>query len=135
MICLTNGGELVAYEGYVEVNLKVPRVSAFTEDVLMLVNGSAYSKRVPIALGTIHVDQVLQLIKDWELKKLTESWQRSKLAMVLAAMAAILAEDEKGFTPDQVNGDLKITKVLTLVPFETAKVLTQSKVKSHRELM
>ena len=53
--------------------------------------------------------------------------------MVLAAKAAILAEDEKGFTLDQVNGDLKITKALTLAPFETAKVLTQSKVKNHRK--
>ena len=53
--------------------------------------------------------------------------------MVLAAKAAILAEDEKRFTLDQVNGDLKITKVLTLAPFETAKVLTQSKVKNHRK--
>ena len=33
---------LVAYEGYVEVNLKVPRVSALNEEVLMLViNDSA----------------------------------------------------------------------------------------------
>ena len=56
-----------------------------------------------------------------------------KLATVLAAKAAILAEDEKEFTLDQVNGDLKITKVLTLAPFETAKVLTQSKVKNHRK--
>ena len=45
--------------------------------------------------------------------------------MVLAAKGAILAEDEKGFTLNQVNGDLKITKVLTLVPFETAKAATE----------
>ena len=51
---------------------------------------------------------------------MSESWQRSKLVMVLAAKAAILAEDEKEFTLDQVNRDLKITKVLTLAPFETA---------------
>ena len=44
------GRGLVAYEGYVEVNLKVPGVSALNEDVLMLVvNDSAYSERVPIA--------------------------------------------------------------------------------------
>ena len=59
------GGGLVAYQGYVEVNLKIPGVSALNEDVLMLVvNDSAYSERVPIALGTIHVYRVLQLIKD-----------------------------------------------------------------------
>ena len=55
------------------------------------------------------------------------------MAKVLAAKAAILAEDDEGFTLDQVNADLKITKVLTLAPFETAKVLTQSKVKNHRK--
>ena len=107
------GGGLVAYEGYIEVNLKVPGVSALNEDVLMLVvNDSACNERVPIALGTIHVDQVPQLIKDWELKEISESWQRSKLAMVLAVKAAILAEDEKGFTLDQVNGDLKLQRHL-----------------------
>ena len=43
-----------------EVNLKVPGVSALNEDVLMLVvNDGAYTERVPIALGTIHVDWVL----------------------------------------------------------------------------
>ena len=100
---------------------------------MLVVNDSAYSERVQIALVTIHVDPVLQLIKDWELRKVSESWQRSKLAMVLAAKAAILAEDEKGFTLDQVNEDLKITKALTLAPFEMAEVLTQSKVKNHRK--
>ena len=64
---------------------------------------------------------------------MSETWQRSKLAMVLAAKAAILAENEKGFTLDQVKGDLKITKALTLAPFEMANVLTQSKVKNHRK--
>ena len=100
---------------------------------MLVVNDSAYTERVPMALGTIPLDCVFQLIKDWKLKKVTESLQRSKLAMVLAAKAAILAKDEKEFTLDQVNGDLKITKVLTLAPFETAKVLTQSKFKNHRK--
>ena len=128
------GEGLVAYQGYVEVNLKIPGVSVLNEDVLMLVvNDSSYSERVPIALGTIHVDRVLQLIKDWELKKMSETWQRSKLVMVLVAKAAILAENEKEFTLDQVKGDLKITKVLTLASFEMANVLTQSKVKNHRK--
>ena len=68
------GGGLVVYEGYLEVNLKVPGISALNEDVLMLVvNDSAYSERVPMALGTIHVDQVFQLIKDWEFLK-NEPW-------------------------------------------------------------
>ena len=86
------GGGLVAYEGYVEVNHKVPGVSTLKEDMLVLVvNGNVCTERVSIALGTIHVDWVLQLIKDWKLNKMNESWQRSKLAMLLATKAAILA--------------------------------------------
>ena len=128
------GGGLVAYQEYVQVNLKIPGVSALNEDVLMLVvNDSAYSERVPIALGTIYIDRVLQLIKDWKLKKMSETWQRSKLTMVLAAKAVVLAENEKGFILDHVKGDLKIIKALTLAPFEMANVLTQSKVKNHRK--
>ena len=48
--------------------------------ITLVVNDSAYTERVPIALGTIHVDRVLQLNKDWELKKRSESWQRSKIS-------------------------------------------------------
>ena len=102
---------------------------------MLVINDSAYSERVPLSLGTIHVDRVLQLIKDWELKKMSETWQSSKLAMVLAAKAAILAENKKGLTLDQVKGDLKITKALTLAPFEMANVLTQFKVKNHRKIV
>ena len=91
--------------------------------LMLVVNDSAYSERVPIALGSIYVDRVLQLIKDWKLKKMSETWQRSKLTMVLAAKAAVLAENEKGFILDYVKGDLKITKALTLAPFEMVNVL------------
>ena len=92
-----------------------------------------YTEYLPAALGTIHVDRVLQLILELELKKLSETWQRSKLAMVLAAKAVMMANDVKGFTLNQVQGDLIITKALTLAPFETTHVKTESKVKNHRK--
>ena len=74
------GGGLLAYEGYVEVNIKIPGVSKLNENVLMLVvNDSAYNERVPVALGTIHIDKVLKLITDSELKQIGETWQRSHI--------------------------------------------------------
>ena len=43
--------------GFVEHNLQVPDVKAFDEDVLMLVlEDSNYSKRVPIQIRTMHFD-------------------------------------------------------------------------------
>ena len=38
----TTGGGNIPYMGYVKVNLKIPEIKAFNEDVLMLVKDSAY---------------------------------------------------------------------------------------------
>ena len=52
----------IPYLGYVEADLKVPEVSAFDTDVLLLiVPDSAYTKHTPIALGTLHIDMVINL--------------------------------------------------------------------------
>ena len=51
------GGGDVPYEGYVELNLDIPEVAKFKEDVLMLVvKDSAYGEKVPVAIGTLHID-------------------------------------------------------------------------------
>ena len=112
------GGGPLAQRDYVEVNLKIPEVSNLDENVLMLVvDDSAYTERVPVALETIHIDKVLELITDAEIKQMGETWQRGKLARVLAAKATTMAKGAESFTLDQVNGDLKITKNLTLAPY------------------
>ena len=62
------GGGSVPYEGYVEVKMQVPGIAAFDLDVLMLViPESEYSKRVPVTLGTLHIDEIIHLIMDEEL--------------------------------------------------------------------
>ena len=49
--------------GYVEVNLKIPEIKAFNQDVLMLViEDSTYTQQVPIQQGTLHIVRVLDLI-------------------------------------------------------------------------
>ena len=63
------GGGQVPYYGYVEVRLQIPNVQAFNLDVLMLViPESEYSKSVPVTIGTIHIDEIINLITDEELK-------------------------------------------------------------------
>ena len=63
------GGGQVPYDGYVEVRLQIPNVQAFNLDVLMLViPESEYSKSVPITIGTIHIDEIINLITVEELK-------------------------------------------------------------------
>ena len=71
------GGGWVPYNGYVEVRLQIPNVQAFDLDVLMLViPESEYLKTVPVTIGTIHIDEIINLITDKELKLANKKWQR-----------------------------------------------------------
>ena len=48
--------------GYTEVNFQVLGVKALNEDILVVIqNDSAYSSRVPITLGTLHIDMVIEM--------------------------------------------------------------------------
>ena len=55
------GGISVPYLGYVEATLKIPEVEGFEEDCLFLVVADhAYGKRVPITIGTLHIDMIIE---------------------------------------------------------------------------
>ena len=61
----TTGGADIPYTGYVEVNLKIPEIKAFYEDMFMLViEDSTYAQWVSIQLGTLHIDKALDLINE-----------------------------------------------------------------------
>ena len=63
-----SGGSEVPYLGYVEAHLKVPEVSAFDTDVLLLiVSNSAHTAHTPITLGTLHIDMAINLATKAEL--------------------------------------------------------------------
>ena len=58
--------------GYVKVNMQVPGVQAFNEDVLMLVfEESDYSHWFPIQIGTLHLDQIIDFIYQEEINALS----------------------------------------------------------------
>ena len=54
------GGGKVPYHGYVECRLNLPQVEKFDHDVLMLViDDSQYGAKVPIQIGTLHIDMAI----------------------------------------------------------------------------
>ena len=56
------GGNEVPYLGYVEARLQVKEISGMNEDSLFLVvPDSNYTRRVPISIGTVHIERCLQL--------------------------------------------------------------------------
>ena len=82
----TTGGGDIPYTGYVdvEVNLKIPEIKAFNEDVHMLViDDSACNHPVPIQLGTLHIDRALDLISNTEITQLSTKRKCCILASLL----------------------------------------------------
>ena len=66
------GGIEVPYLGYVEATLQIPEVEAFTEDCLFLVvPNHNYGKRVPIMIGTLHIDMIIEKATRQELDNIS----------------------------------------------------------------
>ena len=73
-------GIKVPYLGYVEARLEIPGVDAFNEDCLFLVMPDHdYGHRVPVAIGTLHIDMIIEQATKDELDQLGTAWGRGKV--------------------------------------------------------
>ena len=117
-----SGGLEVPYLGYVEVQLKIPEVKAFGQDVLLLiVPDSAHAQYTPITLGTLHIDMAIKLATEKELKTLNKQWQRSLVATKLTMKEAQVLDVEEAQIISQLDSDVKLGRDTTLGPFETVE--------------
>ena len=124
------GGGQVPYDSYVEVRLQVPGVQAFDLDVLMLmIPESEYSKSVPVTIGTIHIDKIINLIIDEELKMANRKWQRGIISRKVAVKSLQLKENKDVL--DKVTGDVKLTHNVQVPPMETITVSGITTINSH----
>ena len=124
-----SGGVSVPYIGYVEVNLKIPEVKAYNEDVLMMVmNDSRYGDVIPFAIGTIHTHAALEVITDNEWKNLSLAWKSAALPAY-----ASKATKMENFNLDSVKGDIKMHKAMILPPFSTTFVKGRSTIRGHHK--
>ena len=124
------GGGQVPYDGYVEVRLQIPNMQAFDLDVLMLViPESEYSKSVPVTIGTLHIDEIINLITEEELKLANKKWQRGIISRKVAIKSLQLKENKDVL--DKVTGDVKLTRNVQIPPIETITVSRITTVNSH----
>ena len=96
-------------------------MKALNEDILVVIqNDSTYSSRVPIALGTCHIDMVIemQLPKNYEIWGKNEKWgfwvQRNRLTkpnwrVKIPPMI------------DQIDHDIKLSQNITIQPRKAMK--------------
>ena len=56
-----SGGLDVPYLSYVETHLRIPKIKAFDNDILLLiVPDSMHTHHTPIKLGTLHIDMAIK---------------------------------------------------------------------------
>ena len=123
-----SGGVSVPYIGYVEVNLKIPEVKAYNEDVLMMVmNDSRYGDIIPFVIGTIHTHAALEVITDNEWKNLSLAWKSAALPAY-----AFKAAKMENFSLDSVKGDVK-AQSYHITTISTTFVKGRSTVKGHHK--
>ena len=117
------GGGKVPYHGYVECRLNLPQVEKFDHDVLMLViDDSQYGAKVPIQIGTLHIDMAIDLATDEEWMKFKRKWERAEMATHLR-MASMQTDSSKPVIDlDENTGNVHLTHNLSLGPFETATI-------------
>ena len=127
------GGGKIPYHGYTGVTMEIPEIKGFKEDVLMMViDDDEYGKRVPIQLGTLHIDQIITQATPEEFASLGKAWDRACISSYIGGRAVRLQEGTD-FTMDHVKGNIKLTKDVVIQPFETIRVQGITKVRNHQK--
>ena len=111
-----SGGNTIPYVGYVEARLQIPDI----QDLLFMVsNNSPYMDRVPIQLGTLHIREAMKSATLDELAKLSIAW---KTASFPSHLNKNLILHEPEFDLNKIKGHVRLTKPITIAPFQTVYV-------------
>ena len=81
------GGAAIPYLGFVEVNLQIPGVRRYNEDVLLLaIPTTTYSERVPVMVGSKIIDKTLSCMTAGDLAKVTATWRQAHFGAVMSGL-------------------------------------------------
>ena len=126
----TSGGGIIPYVSYVEARLAIPGIKKMDKDSLFMVsNNSPYTNRVPIQIGTLHIREALQLATKEDREALPQAWETVNFPSQTLAKSGILEEPE--FDLNQVKGHVKLTKSVTIGPFQTVHVSGLTECNQH----
>ena len=98
----------------------IPGVDAFNEDCLFLVMPyHEYGHRVPVTIGTLHIDIIIEQATKDELDQLGTAWGRGKVNRQIQARRVQL---ENSTQLDKITGKVRLTKKIKLKPNQSLKV-------------
>ena len=79
------GGSAILYLGYIEVNLQIPGIKGYNEDILLLVIPTmTYSEKVPVMAGSEIIDWVMGMMTKGELTRETVTWKQAHFGAVMS---------------------------------------------------
>ena len=115
-----SGGNTIPYVGYVEARLQIPSIQAINKDLLSMVsNNNPYMNRVPIQLGTLHIREAMKSATQDELAKLSIAWKTASFPSYLKKNITL---KEPEFDLNKIKGHVRLTKPITIAPFQTVHV-------------
>ena len=121
------GGVTVRYKGYVEATLEIPQIKDLEEPSLfVVVNDSEYGEQVPVQIGTLHIDLILERATPGEIAKLGKAWERGAVARNKPTKVG-------EFMIDQVEGPVKAAEYVVLQPGETKKISGMAQFKGNSQ--
>ena len=143
------GGAAIPYLGFVEVNLQIPGIRRYNEDVLLLaIPTMAYSERVPVMVGSKIIDKALGCMTVGELAKVTATWQQAHFGVVMSGLLQLSHSSSEKLAKqnlpgesdpvevqkhqlDGVKGAVCTTQKVTIPPFQTMTLKGNAGVKGH----
>ena len=124
------GGGIIPCVGYVEARLAKPRIKKMDKDSLFMVsNNSPHTNGVPIQIGTLHIREALQLATKEEKEALPQAWETVNFPPKALAKSGILKEPE--FNLNRAKGHVKLTKSITIGPFQTVHLSGLTEYNQH----
>ena len=147
------GGAAIPYLGFMEVNLHIPGITNYNEDVLLLVIPSTtYSEIVPVMVGSKIIDRALSLMAKGELAEVSMTWRQAHFVAVMSGSLQLTHTSSgeskmregighffpgsdlmqaKKFCLDDIKGPVCTTQKVTISLFGTVSVQANSSVKVH----
>ena len=99
------------------------------DSLFIVVKDTEYTNRVPVQLGTLHINEALALVTMEEYGKLPIAWARANFPPKPISKTATVLGPE--FDLDTIKGHVKITKAITISPFQTVQTTGITNCSSH----
>ena len=143
------GGAAIPYLGFVEVNLQIPGVRRYNEDVLLMaIPTTTYSERVLVMVGSKIIDKTLSCMTAGGLAKATATWQQAHFGAVMSGSLQLSRSSSEKLVKhslsgesdpvevwkyqlDGVKGTVCTTQKVTIPPFQTLTLKGNAGIKGH----